>query len=363
MPQPVRSVDITTNQDTFLVVGVCTVLTIRLQLWATDYPQLGGGNLHIAHLLYGGLFMVITILGLSSFVGRRWRLRGAVLGGVGFGFFIDEVGKFVTKDNDYFFHPVAAIIYIVFLLLFFATRYLQHRQGHPPEEAVANAIDLFADAARPNGLSVRERARALALLDLAPDHPLTPSLRTLIEQTAAVPVSPPSRTRRFVLAMRARYDVAVEGRWFRRILVAVLSVWALVNVLSVLTLVLAVGFKLGHAHHGFESDEIDRLTFVNIASVLSAGVASGYMIAGLLRLRHDDRCGAYRLIERALLITVFVTQLFIFCESSFSAATGMVVAILLLLTVRYMLRQEQRRSPPVTPHPAPRLGGPAVATA
>jgi hypothetical protein len=30
------------------------ILVIRLQLWATHYPKLGGGKLHIAHLLYGG---------------------------------------------------------------------------------------------------------------------------------------------------------------------------------------------------------------------------------------------------------------------------------------------------------------------
>ena len=105
--RPVRNVDIGPLQDTFLIASVTTIIIIRLQLWATNYPQLGGGRLHIAHLLWGGLFMLIAIGLLLSFLGHPWRRPAAVIGGVGFGFFIDELGKFVTSDNDYFFKPTA----------------------------------------------------------------------------------------------------------------------------------------------------------------------------------------------------------------------------------------------------------------
>ena len=95
-----RAVEIGELQDTFLISSVSTILIIRLQLWATNYPQLGGGKLHIAHLLWGGLLMLIAIGLLVTFVDHRWRYPAAVIGGAGFGFFIDEVGKFVTSDND-----------------------------------------------------------------------------------------------------------------------------------------------------------------------------------------------------------------------------------------------------------------------
>jgi hypothetical protein len=39
----------------FLVAAVVTVLVTRAFLHMTGYPQVGGGGLHVAHVLWGGL--------------------------------------------------------------------------------------------------------------------------------------------------------------------------------------------------------------------------------------------------------------------------------------------------------------------
>src|SRR5207245_8137076 len=108
--------------DTFLVSAVATLLIIRVFLEATGYPQLGGNGLHIAHVLWGGLGMLVAIVLLLLFLSSSTRLVAALVGGAGFGAFIDELGKFVTSDNDYFFKPTAALVYVTFVLLFLAVR-------------------------------------------------------------------------------------------------------------------------------------------------------------------------------------------------------------------------------------------------
>jgi len=116
----IRNYDAIYHAEVFLVCAVASVLGIRLFLHLTGYPQIGNSTLHIAHLLWGGMGMLIAIIMLISFIGRRIELWASILGGVGFGTFIDEVGKFVTQDNDYFFEPAVSIMYIVFILIVLA---------------------------------------------------------------------------------------------------------------------------------------------------------------------------------------------------------------------------------------------------
>ncbi len=100
-----------------------TVVTVRVLLELTGYPQLGGGRLHIAHLLWGGLLMFAANVVLLMYA-PEWRRLCAVMAGTGFGLFIDEVGKFITADNDYFYKPALSLIYICFVVLFGLRRIL-----------------------------------------------------------------------------------------------------------------------------------------------------------------------------------------------------------------------------------------------
>jgi hypothetical protein len=356
----VRSVDIRPLQDTFLISAVTMIIVIRLQLWATNYPQLGGGKLHIAHLLYGGLFMLIAIGLLLSFLGRSWRFPAAVLGGIGFGFFIDELGKFVTSDNDYFFKPTAAMIYIFFVLLYFSTRWMQKRRGFSGRENLVNAIDLLAEATR-RDFEEREKARALTLLDRAGNGPLVQPLRALVSQTDAIPAPPPGRLRRTGQRVTAFYSRLVERRWFKRLLVWGFGLWAALVFLTVLVLVTALGFKLvGGNGAAVRSDDLDHLSIPNLASLASSAVAAGLVVVGIRRLRRGDRLGGYSMLDRAMLIQIFITQVFIFVESSFGAITGLLLSIALLGTIRFMARQERESEEAALP-PAPTAGSPAEA--
>jgi hypothetical protein len=95
--------------------GISVVFT-RAFLGATGYPRVGAGELHIAHVLFGGALLFVG--GLIALIARLDRVvdGAAILIGAGIGLFIDEVGKFITTTNDYFFPTAAPIIYGVFML-------------------------------------------------------------------------------------------------------------------------------------------------------------------------------------------------------------------------------------------------------
>lgn len=99
-----------------LISFALSVIGIRVWLELTGYPQVGNETLHIAHVLWGGLLMFAGAIFPLLFANRFALTVSAVLTGIGMGQFIDEVGKFITRSNDYFYAPALPIIYGFFLL-------------------------------------------------------------------------------------------------------------------------------------------------------------------------------------------------------------------------------------------------------
>lgn len=143
--QPVRR----PKGDTYLLLTLLSfalsVSLTRLFLALTGYPQIGGGDLHISHVLWGGLLLFIAAM-LPLLLANRWVYRvTAILAGIGIGLFIDEVGKFVTSSYDYFFTPAAPIIYAFFLICVLV--YLQVSKPRPryPRSELYAALELLEE--------------------------------------------------------------------------------------------------------------------------------------------------------------------------------------------------------------------------
>src|SRR5947208_2314979 len=225
--------------ETFLVSAVAAFLGVRFFLGVTGYPRLGGGGLHIAHMLWGGTLMVAGVLMLLSYLGQRIRRAAAVIAGLGFGLFIDELGKFITSDNNYFYRPAIALIYVVFVLLFLWWRSLERHRVWDEQTYLANALMLLQDAAL-HDLDPTEKYHLIRWLRQRGATGTT--LLGNIEQEVAA--RRPDLPRRSPLGARLRWiQRRVEGilrsRWTGRIAIALLLIRLLAAVTASLALVYA----------------------------------------------------------------------------------------------------------------------------
>ncbi|MFI7416485.1 hypothetical protein [Nonomuraea sp. NPDC049684] len=318
----------------FAIAGISAVLLIRTWLASTGYPKLGGGDLHIAHVLWGGLLMAAG-LGLTlAFLGERARTWGALLGGAGFGTFLDEVGKFVTERNDYFYRPAAGIIYLVFAALVVLAQWLKGRTGYTCAERTANALHA-ALVGVTSGLTVEQRRGAIRLVQDSGDPLDAAAVRLL----GMVPSSEPPR----LPAVRAA--LAWLERLCRRPVVVVLAVACLV-VRAPLPL---VGLAL---ESSYDSLGQEREWGAVIGLAASAAVTVLLSLWGAARLRWN-RPAAFQALYLALLVDILFGQVFAFIVNQFSAVPGLVADLLLLAVLGTTNRRLRATAPARDPGDEP----------
>jgi hypothetical protein len=312
-----------------LVAGVGTILAVRFYLDLTGYPQVGGNGLHVAHLLWGGLLLLFALTIALAFLGRRMPHLAAIIGGVGFGLFIDELGKFVTSDNNYFFRPTIAIIYALFVLLFLAFQSLARPRTVTAPVALATALALVEDAVL-HGWTAVAHARTVRALRLSDsDEPLVGALLAAVGAVYMSP-EPPTRRARLLGRIRGGSGALVRTRWFRRGLIGLLGLQAVSTIVGGVVVALSAAFGKGT----FQATPADW------GSGASAALAAVCIVIGL-NLWRRSRLTGYLWLKRALLISLLLGQFFAFVDQELAGISGLIVNLLLLAALGTLIRDEQ----------------------
>lgn len=319
--------------EIWLVAAVVTVLAIRLYLYLTGYPQVGGDTLHIAHMLWGGLGMAIAFGILILFASSVWKPIASLIGGVGFGAFIDELGKFITKDNDYFFQPTIAIMYAVFILLFFAARYFDRKRQ--PTEADHLYLAAQGVAWQAIGkLDKRRQEESLARLDASRNtSDVAMRLRELLENAELVEDSEQSR----ILSLRDKigelYWRIVRQRW---LLPVVIGLFVIRAVEIIVTLLMGL----------FVTDKYDLGNGVSVFEWLSfaAGLVTGFLaVYGVVMMIGRHRVRALQAFAASTIVALLFGQFFAFATEQLLAMLGLVVNLVILGILRLALSMENDR--------------------
>lgn len=333
-----RNVQAGKSLEIFLIAAIASLLAVRYGLYLSGYPQVGGSTLHIAHMLWGGLLMLAALVLLLAFLGQRLQRFAALLGGAGFGIFIDEIGKFLTKDNNYFFKPAIGIIYAIFVILYLVASFFGRTRPLTDREAQLNALSQLEEAVL-HDMDPIERQRVAALLQQAdPKSPITKHLKTFLHTTDTVKPDDPNALERFLAALQRGYD----WLWHRRGTNLAVRVFFIVEVVFFLAGVLYsfIG-DLGSVADLFRG-RIDYGRWLVIGQLVSSVVAFGFVMTGLKYLPRNRR-RAFEWFRRSVMVNLLLTDFFIFSRIQFGAIGGFAFNIGLLLIINFVLHYENRR--------------------
>ncbi len=147
-----------------MISALVSLLVTRFFLNLFGWPTISFGVWHIAHVNWGGALMIIGIILMLALHGERVRRTAAIISGVGWGLFIDEVGKYITKNNNYWFQPAIIFIYISFIILYLVYRYFEKNKPQDPKTLLYSVISKLEDIAE-GDLDVREKKELIRKLN------------------------------------------------------------------------------------------------------------------------------------------------------------------------------------------------------
>lgn len=344
---------------TSLIAFAASVVLTRLFLAATGYPQIGSAHLHIAHVLWGGLLLFVGGL-LPLILANAWAYSlGAAISGIGMGLFIDEVGKFITRNNDYFYPAAAPIIYAVFLLTVMLYLYVRQAGHRSPRQEMYEALHDMGEVID-HDLDLNERhaleTRLQRVIDAAPGSNLALLASTLLvflhdEELRLATIHP---TRLQTLIERA-YNLGkcINRAWYRALLVGMMIGGGLIGISQAARLAIAaynsdtvVGVLRGWLVKGqFHTANELRWLFIRLSLEVTLAVLL-LVAAGLLAGRREKLGLQIGITTLVMLLTT--VNLLVFYFDQFSAVVA-ALAQYALLALMEIYRRWYLMPPPAAP--------------
>lgn len=334
-----------------LISFAVSVSLTRLLLYLTGYPQLGNSQLHIAHVLWGGLILFVAVLLTILFANRVVRVWSAILSGIGVGLFIDEVGKFITQSNDYFFPSAAPIIYGVFLLtlLVYVTF---RREKHFDAREELYAITQLLEEVLDHDLTEKDRADMLSRLQHVKSETTDPQLlglaNNLFEYLNCKDIATVTKDDDIFDRIASSWD-KFESKFFTQKRTRAILIGGLLG-MAAWMMYMPIDFLLSSQNPQKISSLLNSLINQQLLqstsgiywfeSRLSLQGAMGLILvvaAFLLLIKKDKR--GIGLAYIALLVTITVVNILVFYYDQFSTIFSAVVQFLLILGIlRYRKR-------------------------
>lgn len=266
--------------------------------------------------------MMVSLLGTFIFLNKEVKYIASIVGGVGFGTFIDELGKFITNDNNYFYQPTIALIYVIFVLLYLGARSVEKYFHYRKDEYAINALEMTKQALM-HDLDTEEKKLALKYLQKSDqDNQLVEIIRKALNSSEVIPVAKPNLLHKFRNYLRKKYDSLIKSKKFIYVFVRVFVILSIINFL--------------YAFFTFKSAD----SLADWGQLTTSVVSGIFVLIGIYEINKDSRKSGYEMFKYAVLVSIFLTQFFLFWEEQLSAIFGLFFSLTILSMLQYIIYQE-----------------------
>ena len=319
----------------FFTWAMLSLFCTRLFLKIFNNPTIGRGDWHIAHVLWGGLFMLFGILISLVFHGKTATKYTTIFAGIGWGLFIDEIGKYITRDNNYWFRPAIIFIYISFVLLFFLYRILEKKS---PKNRLSLWYALLEDSQEliHDDLESQEKKELLSKIEkfkkISPsseEEKILSDLKALVIKTPALKDKYQFSVSKFIAtSLKVTYNRIFKKKLFLYGSITY-SFWYILDKMVDTIRLFFNSDKLSllqnyYSHYDFFSQT--EVYMISLKFVVESIVAVFFTI-GLVNWLNKKTIKGIRYYQWGLLINIFIGSLFKFYFEQFSGVFSLVLAL------------------------------------
>lgn len=266
---------------------------------------------------------MIAIALTLTFINKEAKRASSIVGGVGFGIFIDELGKFLTRDNNYFFRPTFALLYVIFLLLALGFKKLIDAIKRDEKEYAMNALEILKEAVFYD-LDQKEKQHILGYLEKADKtNQIIHELADMMKRLDTIPTQTQGFLTRLKQGLRKYYLKIIRSTRFLQLLIVVFVAGSMSNVLTAIA-----GM--------FRYQTLDFWDWGLNISLMNSGI---FIVFGLKDLA-INKVNAYKNFKRAAMISILFTQFFTFYHRQLAALVPLVTSFSVFLGLQALIEEE-----------------------
>ena len=330
---------------TVMIWAIFSLLLVRIYLKLTGYPQIGHGSWHISHALFGGMIMTVGTMVSLTLQGNKVKKFAAGVFGFGLGWFIDEIGKYLTRDYNYFFRPAVLIIYIFFVIMFLIYRYLERTRAKSNETIFYSVLHNLEEVIN-DDLEKREKKTIVKKLKMvigSSEGNLKLMAVELLSAVRKMKVKEDRKSSGISVWMRKIFNLSYDRIFKRKAVVYGLLAYAIYFSVDKIIDILRIGTsgqkmmmiqKFYEDYNFFGKSDIYMIVFQMVFDM----AASILFLIGVRYFWVGKRIRGVRFFKYGLYVSIFLVSIFKFYFEQFSGLYEVIIAITLL----YVLNRYQR---------------------